>query len=205
MSLSYVDARDVLARSQFTEDSATAPEGEPFEIPQAPIFVMPEARQTQQHGNNTQRPSREKRPFRRVTKVNVWTSRTCSSNTGTTSRREWYPPAIGIRLARTRDLLTLLRSGKSVMPRGHYRRRSRVEPFQRLIARCLNKRTTISTRRDDVCVRVEQARGRCFVTMGGTGSASRRLRRSTRRGWATVSSSVGRRTTPSSRLPTSGR
>ena len=57
-----------------------------------------QADRTRQHLNNTQRPPWEKRPFRRVTKVNVWTSRTCSSNTGTTSRREWYPPAIGIRL-----------------------------------------------------------------------------------------------------------
>ena len=75
--------------------------------------------------------------------ISVSNSQTCSGSTGTTTA-EWYSHEVGIRLMRTRDLLTLLRSGKSVMPRGHYRRRSRVEPFQRLIARCLNKRPTIS-------------------------------------------------------------
>ena len=57
---------------------------------------------------------------------------------------EWYSQEVGIRLFRTRDLLSLLRNGKSIMPKGHYRRKSRVEPFQRLIARCLEKNPTVS-------------------------------------------------------------
>ena len=144
-----------LGALKFIEDSPTTLEGEPLEIPQAPIFVMPEAHQTQQHGNNTQRPSREKRPYRRVTNDQRLELANLFRQHGDDKPAEWYSHEVGIRLMRTRDLLTLLRSGKSVMLMGHYRRRSRVEPFQRLIARCLNKRPTISTRRDDVCVRVE--------------------------------------------------
>ena len=101
MSLSYVDARDVLARSQFIEDSPTTLEGEPLEIPQAPIFVMPEAHQTQQHGNNTQRPSREKRPYRRVTNDQRLELANLFRQHGDDKPAEWYPPVIWIRLALT--------------------------------------------------------------------------------------------------------
>ena len=119
-----------------------------------------------QEVNNTQRLSREKRPYRRVTNGQRLELANLFRQHGDDKPAEWYSQEVGIRLARTRDLLTLLRNGKSVMPKGHYRRRSRVEPFQRLIARCLNKRPTISTRRDDVGVRVEQARGALFRDEG---------------------------------------
>ena len=165
MSLSYVDARDVLARSQFIEESPTPLEGEPLDTQPTQIFLMPETERTQEV-NNTQRLSREKRPYRRVTNGQRLELANLFRQHGDDKPAEWYSQEVGIRLARTRDLLTLLRNGKSVMPKGHYRRRSRVEPFQRLIARCLNKRPTISTRRDDVGVRVEQARGALFRDEG---------------------------------------
>ena len=47
MSLTYVDARDALARSQFIEDSPTTLQGDPLFTPQAPIFIMPQTQQTQ--------------------------------------------------------------------------------------------------------------------------------------------------------------
>ena len=92
-----------------------------------------------QEVNNTQRLAREKRPYRRVTNGQRLELANLFRQHGDDKPAEWYSQEVGIRLARTRDLLTLLRNGKSVMPKGHYRRRSRVEPFQRLIARCLNK------------------------------------------------------------------
>ena len=143
MSLTYVDARDAIARSQFIEDSPTTLQGEPLIAPQAPIFIMPETQRTQPL-NDPQRPTREKRPYRRVTNSQRIELARLFRQHGDDKPAEWYSHEVGIRLTRTRDLLSLLRSGKSVMPKGHYRRKSRVEPFQRLIARCLNKSPTIS-------------------------------------------------------------
>ena len=143
MSLSYVDARDVLARSQFIEESPTTLEGEPLDTQPTQIFLMPETERTQEV-NNTQRFSREKRPYRRVTNGQRIELANLFRQHGDDKPAELYSQEVGIRLARTRDLLTLLRNGKSVTPKGHYRLRSRVEPFQRLIARCLNKHPTIS-------------------------------------------------------------
>ena len=143
MSLTYVDARDVVARSQYIEDAPTTLQGEPLDTPQAPIFVMPET-QPAQEINHPQRPPRERRAYRRVTNAQRLELVNLFRQHGDDRPAEWYSHEVGIRLARTRDLHSLLRNGKSVMPKGHYRRRSRVEPFQRLIARCLNKNPTIS-------------------------------------------------------------
>ena len=129
-----------------------------------------------QEVNNTQRLAREKRPYRRVTNGQRLEIANLFRHHGDDKPAEWYSHEVGIRLARTRDLLTLLRNGKSVMPKGHYRRRSRVEPFERLTARCLNKRPTISTRRDDGRVRAEHARGALFCDEGEERGQPRRPR-----------------------------
>ena len=151
MTLTYVDARDVVARSQYIEDAPTTLQGEPLDTPQAPIFVMPET-QPAQEINHPRRPPRERRAYRRVTNAQRLELVNLFRQHGDDRPAEWYSHEVGIRLARTRDLLSLLRNGKSVMPKGHYRRRSRVEPFQRLIARCLNKNPTISINGDRECL-----------------------------------------------------
>ena len=66
-----------------------------------------------QEVNNTRRLSREKRPYRRVTNGQRLEFANLFRQHGDDKPAEWYSQEVGIRLARTRDLLTLLRNGKS--------------------------------------------------------------------------------------------
>ena len=89
-------------------------------------------------------PPQETRQYRRVTNAQKIELTELFRKNGDDKPVEWYSLQVGVRLSRTRDLLSKLRNGQSVMPRGHYHRRSRVEPFQRLIAWGLTKKPTIS-------------------------------------------------------------
>ena len=126
-----------------------------------------QADRTLQHGNNTRRPSREKRPFRRVTKVNVSSSQACSGSTGTTSRREWYShddlDRCGPRMPPTSRRRTCCINRRSCPARRNAQRDDLLRTPPGL------SRRVVVVHRDDVCVRVEQALGALFCGNGRNG------------------------------------
>ena len=51
-----------------------------------------------------------------------------------------------------KKLLTMLRKGVSILPKNHYKRKSRVEPFQNLISAAYKYDSTISVKRLRECL-----------------------------------------------------
>ena len=144
MSLTYIDSRDIVARSQFIEEAPSPLPGVPLNAPHFDVFIAEEQQRRQGRPTAQQRPPRETRPYRRVTNEQKLELTELFRQYGDDKPAEWYSQQVGVRLSRTRDLLSRLRNGQSVMPKGHYHRRSRVEPFQWLITRGLTRKPTIS-------------------------------------------------------------
>ena len=144
MSLTDIDSRDVVARSQFIEEASSPLSGVPLNTPHNDVFIVDAHQQRQDRPARPPRQSRNTRQYRRVTNAQKMELTNLFRQNGDDMSAKWYSQQVGIRLSRTRDLLSKLRNGQVVMPEGHYRRRSRVEPFQHLIARGLTKKPTIS-------------------------------------------------------------
>ena len=65
---------------------------------------------------------------------------------------EWYASRCGIPHSNTKNLLTKLRRGESILPKNHYKRKSRVLPFQHLVMRSItiDPTTPLRTIREDL-------------------------------------------------------
>ena len=144
MSLTYIDSRDLIARSEFIEQAPSPLPGLPLNTPHVDVFVAEEHQRRQSRLPTPPRLQQETRQYRRVTNDQKIELTALFRQNGDDKPAEWYSLQVGVRLSRTRDLLSKLRNGQSIMPKDHYHRRSRVEPFQRLIARGLTKKPTIS-------------------------------------------------------------
>ena len=151
--LDYVDMRDLQARNDYINDSPEPAPGEPLLEERQAILVVPNPPRTRQpHQRTRQTNSDGKRHYVKVTIRQKTPLSVLFGEHGETKSSEWYSAQCGIPHHNTKTLLAMIRRGDSLLPRNHYRRKSRVLPFQHLVLRCISidPTTPLKTMREDL-------------------------------------------------------
>ena len=136
--LDYIDTRDPQALSDYVNNAPEPAQGEPLpEVPHSVIVVPrpPRARP----GRPPTRPESDD-PKRRYVRISARQKcQLCAlfAQHGDAKTPQWFASECGIPLANTKVLLWKIKKGESIMPKDHYKRKSRVTPFQHLVKRRL--------------------------------------------------------------------
>ena len=157
--LDYVDMRDARARAEYINDAPEPAEGEPLpEVCQAVLVVPVPPRMPRGRPRTRQEPDAPKRPYVRVSIRQKAQLDALFSQNGDAKTAEWYASQCGIPLSNTKTLLWKVRKGESLLPKNHYKRKSRVLPFQHLVKRrlAIDPTTSLAVVREDLIQVVAQ-------------------------------------------------
>ena len=143
--LDYVDMRDPQARSQYINDAPEPQRGEPLPEEHQTVIAVPlPPRPHRGRPRKTDTGETETYAFFKVSVAQKALFSTPFVPNGDSQTLEWYASQCGIPLSNAKKLLCKLRRGESILPKDHYKRKSRVIPFQHLILRRLTIDPTTS-------------------------------------------------------------
>ena len=130
--LEFVELGDTSTWQTSVDDAPTPLEGSllpdvPSEVPKTP--PLPRTRQPHQ----SKQPRSDKRPYVKATLQQKLSLKAAFEKNGDASSDVQYSTRLGIPLGNTPRLLTKLQKGSSILPKGHFIRKSRVLPYQHLV------------------------------------------------------------------------
>ena len=136
--LDYVDFRDDETRAAYIDDAPQPQPGEPLPEERQTIIALPnQPRQTRGRPKKfIQRQGENKTNVKANLSQKVHLGALFSRH-GDEKTLEWYSSQCRIPIGNTKTLLWKLRRGESILPKDHYKRKSRVLPFQHLVMRRL--------------------------------------------------------------------
>ena len=148
-----MDIRDQRARHDNIYNAPEPAPGEPLQEERQPVLVVPnqprtgQIRQRERRTNSDGRRAYFKATLRQRAQLSV-----LFAEHGDTKTSEWYSARCGIPHHNKKNLLTMIRRGDSLLPRNHYKRKSRVVPFQHLVLRSISidPTTPLKTMRKDL-------------------------------------------------------
>ena len=151
--LDYIDLRDPQARHDYIDNAPQPQQGAPLPEQHQPVLVLPplpraaRGRPRKDPTGQTEKSSYVKATARQKAQLG-----TLFAQNGDAKTPEWYASQVGIPVANTKFLLRKIRRGESILPKNHYKRKSRVIPFQHLVLRILTIDPTTPLReiRDDL-------------------------------------------------------
>ena len=136
--LDYVDMRDPLARSNYINNAPEPQQGVPLPEEHQHVLVVPPPPRAQR--------GRPRKETAGQTETNSYTRASARQKAqlsalfaqhGDNKPAEWYSSQCGILIGNTKVLIWKLRRGESILPKNHYKRKSRVFAFQHLVLRRL--------------------------------------------------------------------
>ena len=151
--LDYIDMRDQQARADYINNAPEPAPGEPLPEQHQEVLVVPMPPRTTRGRPRTREASTgEKRPYYKATLRQKTQLMVLFAEHGDVKTSEWYSSRCGIPHSNTKNMLTLLRRGESILPKNHYKRKSRVLPFQHLVMRAItiDPTTPLRTIREDL-------------------------------------------------------
>ena len=157
--LDYIDMRDPQARSEYINNAPQPQPGEPLPEERQQVLVVPMPPRAPR--GRPRKPQSQRSETLEYVKVGVNQKTHLTAlyaQHGDSQTLDWYSSQCRIPLANTKTLLWKLRRGESILPKNHYKRKSRVIPFQHLVLRRLeiDSTTPLRTVRKDLVRVVER-------------------------------------------------
>ena len=153
--LEYVDLRDPSTRQSYVDDAPTPLEGTP--LPDVGLDVSstlppPPPKRTKPPRHPITQPRSDKRPYVKTTLTQKLGLKAAFEKNGDALTDVQYSTQFGIPLKNTQRLLTELRKGNSILPKGHFSRKSRVLPYQHLVKRMIEVDPSITVQKMRECL-----------------------------------------------------
>ena len=141
--LDYIDTRDPQALADFVNNAPEPAQGEPLpQVPHSVLVVPRPPRLPVARPRTREEPDTPRRSYTRASARQKAQLSALFAQHGDSMSVEWYASRCGITDQNTKKLLWKIRRGESILPKNHYKRKSRVLPFQHLVMRVLNNDPT---------------------------------------------------------------
>ena len=132
--LDYIDTRDSQAHADFVNNAPEPAQGEPLpEVPHSVLVVPRPPRLPVGRPRTREEPDTPRRSYTRASARQKDQLSAMFAQHDDSMSVEWYASRCGITDQNTKKLLWKIRRGESIRPKNHYKRKSCMLPFQRLV------------------------------------------------------------------------
>lgn len=157
--LDYIDVRDPQARYDYINNAPEPQPGEPLPEQHQEVIALPlPPRPTRGRPRKSQAEQIAMKKYVKTAATQKVLLGSLFTQHGDTKIPEWYSSQCGITISNIKVLLCKIRKGESILPKGHYKRKSRVIPFQHLVLTRLeiDQTTSLRTIRRDLSKVIER-------------------------------------------------
>ena len=131
------DLRDPSTRQFYVDDAQTPLEGNPLPDDLLEVSMPPPLPRRTRQTKKPKQPRSDKLPYVKATLQQKLGLKAASEKNGDALSDVQYSTQLGIPFKNTQRLLTELRNGRSILPKGHFSRKSRVLPYQHIVKRMI--------------------------------------------------------------------